>query len=287
MRGSRPTTRRAEEAPPSGALAWAAARLLEGEPVCLATVVEKRGSAAVREGWLLAVTERASVGNLGGGLIEERTIEECLRALEEGRPRMLRFWLKPGEPPPGYIPTGMVCGGEVVVHVNPIFPPRRIHVFGVGHVGYAIARLAHFLGMDVFVYETDPRAAEGKDLSFAKGVFIGSLPELLRRLEARRDDAVIVTFGDEERDSAAVEAIARLDVAYKGWLSSRSKAALIKGRLAGKGVPREALDSVRAPMGLDIGARTPEEVALATLAEVISVFRRSRGGPRPSSPSAS
>jgi len=279
LRGSRPTTRRAEEAPPSGTVAWAASRLAEGEPVCLATVVEKKGSAAVREGWMIAVSRGGAVGNLGGGYIEERVIAECLEALKSGKPRILRFWLKPGEPPPGYIPTGMVCGGEVAVHLNPVFPPWRIHVLGAGHVGYAIARLAHFLGMDVYVYETDPRAVERRDLSFAKGVFVGSLPELLRKIELRPTDAIVITFGDEERDSVAVEAVARMEASYKGWLSSRSKAALIKGRLSKKGVPREALDSIRAPMGLDIGARTPEEVALAVLAEIVSVFRGTRGAP--------
>lgn len=250
------------------------AALARGEPAALVTVIKVSGAAPCAPGARMLVRQDgASSGTLGGATTDERARRDALAALKSGETSLLTYHLDPdmGE-------SVGSCGATLEIFVEPLRPEPRLLIAGAGYVGQALARLAAPLGWRVALLDDRSEFARDATLPASIEVAVGEMPDLLR---ARRPDAatwiVIVTRGhrtDQEVLQAALEAPS----AYVGMIGSPSKVRAIYKKLAEAGIPREALARVHAPIGLDLGAETPDEIALSIVAELVMLRRGGTGG---------
>lgn len=232
-------------------------------PVALATVVGTSGSAPAQPGFkLLVYADGKMAGNVGGGELEERIRQTALEALAQGTPRTARFTLREDGPDA----TGMLCGGEVTVFLEPYLPRPRLVIVGGGHVGRSLAGLARLLEYEVRV--VDPRAERA------------TAPALDPAAVTPATHIVILTE-HHESDEAVLGQVIDTPAVYIGMIGSRRKVDTIFDHLRAAGVPEDRLARVRAPIGLNLGGRRPNEIALAILAEIEMV--RHGGSPRPRS----
>ena len=238
-----------------------------GTPAVLCTVVGTNGSAP-REGAarMLVYADQRFVGTVGGGVFEKRVIEEAIGALNDGRHRRYSPHLTQD--------LGMCCGGEMDVFLEVLEVQSSVHIFGAGHVGQAIARILAPMDFRVHVYDERDDWLEGCNF---EGVDLHSgdptrlVPELTHR------DFVVVLTHSHPLDQALLESMIDKDYGYLGMIGSKTKVAKFFLRLKAAGVPEDLFKRVSAPIGLDIGAETPEEIAVSVVAELVRVRRRQEG----------
>jgi xanthine dehydrogenase accessory factor len=247
-----------------------------GEPFALAVVVRRQPASSSQVGDAAVVTAAGEVrGWLGGSCTEPTLVGEALRALADGRPRLLALAPDPeAARRPGVTVFPMTChsGGSVEIYLEPVLPAPRLLVFGVSPLVRALARLGRAMGYAVTV--ADP-AATAENIPEAERVAtdLGALDPGGR---AGGLFAVVATMG--QRDEEAAAAALALEPVYLGVVASRARGAEIRAALATRGAPGPALDRIKSPAGLDLGARAPEEIALAILAEIVQVRRAGRAG---------
>ncbi len=253
-------------------------RLLRaGRTLAVATLVEQSGSTPRHHGAKMVVTESgATEFSIGGGAFEALVIGDALEALRAGRggEKTYRFAEQ------GADALGMVCGGTARVLFEVVRPPRALLVFGAGHVGRELARQAMRLGFDVTLIDDRPHLLEAK--RHPRGVrtvtvghdFGDGLPEV------PRGACVAIVTRCHRTDLAVVRHAVGRGAQYVGLIGSRRKVAVLKKRAEEAGVPRTSLAELHAPIGLAIGAETPEEIAVSIAAELIAVHRSSRAAGR-------
>lgn len=223
------------------------------EPVALATVVEVKGASPAQVGFKLLVRPDGSVvGNLGGGALEQRVREEAVAALQEGQSRLVHYTLR--EEGPNAV--GMLCGGEVTVFVEVYQPAPVLLIVGGGHIGQPLAEMARIVGFDVQVVDVRPERA--------------TVPQFDPTAITPWTYVVLITE-NHITDEQALRQVLDTPAAYIGMIGSRRKVSIIFDHLRAEGVPEERLARVHAPIGLDLGGRSPAEIALAILAEVVQV----------------
>jgi len=242
-----------------------AARLAaRGERFAIVTVVRREPPSSARVGDTALVTTSGEVhGWVGGGCTRSTLLRESLRAIADGEPRLLSLSPDPEtEQRPGLVALPMTCksGGTVDLYVEAVLPSLQVVVFGTTPVARSLVRIAHAMGYRVEVVD---QAAERSDFPEAMAVS-AHVPSASI---AEGACALVATM--DEKDLDAIEAAAALRPAYLGVIASRKRFAELREALDARGVPREALDSIVAPAGLDIGARTPEEIALSVLAQIV------------------
>lgn len=223
------------------------------EPVALATVVEVKGASPAQVGFKLLVRPDGSVvGNLGGGALEQRVREEAVAALQEGQSRLVHYTLREEGPDA----VGMLCGGEVTVFVEVYQPAPLLLIVGGGHIGQPLAEMARIVGFNVQVVDVRPERA--------------TVPQFDPTAITPWTYVVLITE-DHVTDEQALRQVLDTPAAYIGMIGSRRKVSIIFDHLRAGGVPEERLARVHAPIGLDLGGRSPAEIALAILAEVVQV----------------
>ena len=248
------------------------------EAFALATVVRREPPSSARVGDSAVVTPDGEFhGWLGGSCTRPTVIREALAALADGRPRLIGIVRDPDSAAgarPGLTVFPMAChsGGSVEIYIEPLLPARRLLIFGVSPTARALARLAAVLGYRVEA--VDPEASEALFPDAGRLVTSdASIAPPGSDQEADRCFAVVATLG--QRDEEAAWAACRLMPAYVGVVASRKRFGKIRETLSAQGATPEQLDRIANPAGLDIGAETPEEIALSILAEIT---RRSRAG---------
>jgi len=235
------------------------------EPVALATVVEVKGASPAQVGFKLLVRpDGSAVGNLGGGALEQRVREEAVVALREGRSRLVHYTLREEGPDA----VGMLCGGEVTVFVEVYQPAPTLLIVGGGHIGQPLAEMARIIGFNVQVVDVRPERA--------------TVPQLDPAAITPWTYMVLITE-DHVTDEQALRQVLDTPAAYVGMIGSRRKVGVIFDHLRAEGVSEERLARVHAPIGLDLGGRSPAEIALAILAEIVQVRYGGTGQPRASS----
>ena len=247
----------------------AVAEALEhGESVALVTIVTARGSTPQRVGAkMLVFGDGRIVGTIGGGCYENDAFWKAREAIASRKPQLVHYELSDDFAQE----TGLICGGQMDVYIEPIEPSPELYIIGAGHVGYHLARLAHEVGFRVHVVddrekfanrERFPTAAEVTAADISTWLASGHLPP--------HAYTVIVTRG-HTNDLEALRALAPRELRYLGLIGSRAKIARIYDALTADDMPAEYLKRVHAPIGLDIGAVTPQEIAVSILAELIAV----------------
>jgi xanthine dehydrogenase accessory factor len=243
-----------------------AALVAEGRPFVLATVIESAGSTPQKPGSKLVVLGDGGLrGTVGGGAIEHQIIQASLALLaSEAGTRVIETHLTHE--------LGMCCGGRMKVFLEKHGAPPRLTIFGAGHVAKELATLAHRVGFRVTVVDARPEWANPErfpDLELR----VRDPADHARELAGGADQYFCVTTHDHPLDQAVVEALVNKPSAYLGVIGSRRKAERFRMRLRAAGIDEAAVARMRSPMGVDIGALTPEEIAVSIVGELIRVRR--------------
>src|SRR3989442_8434210 len=247
----------------------AVAEALErGEAAALVTIVAAHGSTPQRVGAkMLVFADGRTVGTIGGGCYENDAFGKAREAILSRKPQLVRYELSDDFAQE----TGLICGGQMDVYIEPIEPSPELYIIGAGHVGYHLARLAHEVGFRVHVIDDREKFAHSERFPNAVEIVVDDIPAWIARANLQAHAyAVIVTRG-HTNDLGALPALAPRDLRYLGLIGSRAKVARIYDALTEAQMPAELLKRVHAPIGLDIGAVTPQEIAVSILAELIAV----------------
>jgi xanthine dehydrogenase accessory factor len=255
-----------------------------GEPCALCTITKTQGSTPGKTTMKMLVRRDGSfVGTVGGGCLEAEVLEAALASMRDERSRTLQFALNERD----YPDSGLLCGGQLEIFVEPIVVPRLV-LFGGGHVSRSIARIAHMAGFHVTVADDREDFASPARHPDADRCLCAEFSELARATLPADDAYVIAVTRGHDKDGEVLEALFRAGARpkYLGMIGSRAKRVQLFEQLAARGVAPEFLQRVRTPMGLPIGARTHEEIAVAVVAEMIQWRRLGPGAQAPASFSA-
>ena len=240
-----------------------------GEHGALATIVHVSGSIPSHESSRMLVRGDGSIaGKIGGGCVEADVWAAAQDVIRSERSRKMIFNLNHEA---GY-DAGLICGGTLEIFVEPILPQPRLYIFGGGHVSLALARTAHLAGFAIGVVDDRETFANASRFPMAMDIFTSYENAFERLHPCAATYIVIVTRGHKEDMRVLEWAIATL-ARYIGMIGSRRKVIEIYKALENQGVPGERLERVHAPVGLEIGALTPEEIAVSITAELIAVRR--------------
>ncbi len=233
-----------------------------GETGVLAVVVSASGSVPREAGAWMLVSARGMTGTVGGGALEKRILDEAPGVLAAGVPQLFSFSL--GQD------LGMNCGGSVSVYLEPLLPAGRLVIFGGGHIGLALHRLSPLLGTRTVVVDERTEFSAAGRFPGARTICAMPAPAAEDLAIGGRDSVVVVTH-QHCHDLDAVRAVIEARPGYLGMIGSRSKVKKTRDALLADGVPPELLGTLRAPVGLDLGGRTPGEIAVAIAAEIIAL----------------
>ncbi|MEM2455270.1 MAG: XdhC/CoxI family protein [candidate division WOR-3 bacterium] len=251
--------------------------LERGLRLALCILVEKRGSGPREPGAKMVVVEDGQTfGTIGGGSFERALIKEALRTIEDGKPRKIIFSLMEEERERGTVKTGLICGGEVEVFIDVMEPKPKLIIIGAGHVAKPLAKFAIHLGFDIIVVDDNEKLASKERFPMAREIITGEYKEILDKVNVSQRDFVVIVYGEPEHDYLALEKMVQKKPFYIGLLGSKTKVNRLLERLREEGVSDEELKPLHAPIGLEIGAQTPEEIAISILAEIIAEKRRAK-----------
>lgn len=246
-----------------------------GGAAALVTVVATSGSTPRKAGAkMLVFPDGRTVGTIGGGCIDRRVYSEVARVFEEGRPRLCRYELD-GEVA---AEMGMICGGRMEVFVERIDAEPRVVLFGGGHVGKTLAHLCVLVGFKVTVVDDREEFARRERFPDAHEVVCEDFARAGERVARYGAPFVVVITRGHSHDQEVLEQVLREKTRYVGLLGSKHKISALFHSLVKAGFPEEQVAEVRTPVGLDIGAQTPEEIALAICAELVAVRYGRPGG---------
>ena len=245
-----------------------------GESVALATIVQTRGSTPRQVGTKMLIRRDGTIlGTVGGGALEVAIIEAALEALSEGKPRLVHYGLRADQ----HEQDLGVCGGDLDVFIDVIVPQATLLLIGAGHVAVPLAEMARMLGFRIVVFDDRAEYANRDRFPQADEVLVDEFGAGLRKLDITQNTWVVIATRSHESDAAALRAVIGSPAAYIGLLGSRRKVSLIFKALREAGVGEEQLARVYAPVGLDLGADTPEEIAVSIMAEMIMVRQGGTG----------
>jgi xanthine dehydrogenase accessory factor len=250
--------------------AAALAALESGEDAALVTIVSTQGSTPQRVGArMLVFADGRTVGTIGGGCYENDAAGKAREAIRTRRAGVTRYDLSDdvaGE-------NGLICGGRMEVFIEPLDPSPRLVVVGAGHVSQHVARMAADVGFRVHVLDDRAAFANRDRFPSADEVTVAGIAEFLQAADLPVSAFVVVVTRGHTHDLAAIRALAGRPLRYVGMIGSRAKVARIFEALRADGASPDWLEGVHAPIGLQIGAVTPEEIAVSIVAELVAVRR--------------
>jgi xanthine dehydrogenase accessory factor len=242
--------------------------LERGEAAALVTIVSTTGSTPQRVGAkMLVFGDGRIVGTIGGGCYENDAFGKAREAILNRRPQLIHYELSDDFAQE----TGLICGGQMDVYIEPIEPSPELYVIGAGHVGFHLARVAEEVGFRVHVVDDREKFANAERFPTAEEIVTEDIPTWLARTALPAHAYVVIVTRGHTNDLEALRALAPRELRYLGLIGSRAKVARIYEELTAHQMPAHALTNVHAPIGLDIGAVTPQEIAVSILAELIAV----------------
>lgn len=235
-----------------------------GEAFVLATVTASSGSSPRKAGAKMLVRNDGSfLGTVGGGRVEKESVEAALAALADETPRILEFALTEE--------NGFACGGSMSVYIDPQGHRSLLVMFGAGHVGRAVTSLAHGCGFRVVVVDERPECATGELLPGADQLICMPVQDSFAGLHLGPEDYVIIATPGHHSDFDAVRGCLRTRAGFIGLLGSRRKRETLLKTLEEEGFDADQRDRIITPVGLDIGAQTPEEIAVSIIGQLIAI----------------
>jgi xanthine dehydrogenase accessory factor len=244
----------------------------QGRRGAVATIVNVRGSIpSFRTAKMLVRDDGSIVGTIGGGCVEADVWQAAREVMESEKSRTLHFDLNQD---PRY-DTGLVCGGTLEVFIEPILPPALLYVFGAGHVAVNLCHVASTAGFDLIVADDRSSYATKERFPAAREVHAMDFDEATSKLEPNESSYIVIVTRGHHDDMRVLRWAVQTRARYVGMIGSKRKVIEIYKTLRQEGIKEHAFDRVHAPIGLDIGAITPEEIAVAITAELIAVRRQS------------
>jgi xanthine dehydrogenase accessory factor len=244
----------------------------QGRRGAVATIVNVRGSIpSFKTAKMLVRDDGSIVGTIGGGCVEADVWQAAREVMESEKPRTLKFDLNQD---PRY-DTGLVCGGTLEIFVEPVLPPAVLYLFGAGHVALSVCRTASSAGFDVIVVDDRSSYASKERFPAAQEIHALDFDEAMEKLDPTESAYVVIVTRGHRDDMRILRWAVQTRARYVGMIGSKRKVIEIFKALKGEGIPAHLFDRVHAPIGIDIGAVTPEEIGVAITAELIALRRHS------------
>jgi len=242
----------------------------KNESAALCTVVRSQGSTPRNSTSKMLVYEDGSIiGTVGGGELENRVFEAAMEALIDGKAQLLEYRM--ADPSRGDVG---VCGGTVEVFVEPILPPPTIVIIGGGHVGKAVIHLAKWIGFRVVLSDDRPEFCNPEDVPGADEYYPVPMEKLTGQFKATNQTYFVLATRGVAVDVPGLPSLLETDAAYIGVIGSRRRWKVTVDKLTEAGVSSESIARVHSPVGLELQAETPEEIAVSIMAEILML----RGG---------
>ena len=242
--------------------------LQRGESAALVTIIRTQGSTPQRVGAKMVVfADGRLVGTIGGGCYENDAFWKARQALRTRKPEVARYELSDDIAEE----SGLICGGQMEVYIEPIEAAPQLYLVGAGHVAYHLARAAVTVGFHVHVLDDREKFASAERFPDAVEIAVDTIPDWLEKVTFPPSAYVVILTRGHRYDLDALRALVPRELRYLGLIGSRAKVARLYEALRGEGLSDEQMQVVHAPVGLDIGAVTPQEIAVSILAELIAV----------------
>ena len=242
-----------------------------GEKAVLATIVSTSGSAPRKESAkMLVLADGKIIGTIGGGAIEYQAYQESLKLMNGNESKLAHYELTNADASK----EGMTCGGIVDVFLEPIKPFPSLIIFGGGHISYFLARIGKMVDFRVTIIDDRPEFANHERFPEADETIAEDMASVTKRLEINGSSYIVIVTRGHMKDEQVLEWAVTTPAGYIGMIGSKRKIKTSFTYLQTKGIAKEQLDKVHSPIGLAIGAETPEEIAVAIMAEIIQVRRQ-------------
>ncbi len=243
-------------------------RHAKGESVVLAVTVKVTGSTPRHSGArMLLLADGSTVGTVGGGVKDAEVLAAARELMRKGGSRLLALDFTDGLTGG----PGPACGGTMEVFMERLDPPRRIVIAGAGHIGYFLHRVIDTLGMETVIFDPRPEFASAERFPGAK-LLVAPFQTGLGGAEVGPNDGVVIVTPGHEHDHEVLRQALGTPARYIGMIGSRNKVSLVLGKLREEGFGEDQIARVHTPIGLDIGAETPAEIAVAIAAEIVAVL---------------
>ncbi len=238
-----------------------------GKSAAFLIITKTQGSAPRRPGAkMIVLKDGTTIGTMGGGDLEKKAIEIALETIREGKPRVVSFTLD--------IEKGnldMMCGGEVEVYIEPVLPEEKLIIFGAGHITRCLAPLMKTVGFNVSIVDDSPEFLRREIFPEIEDLVLTNMEQYARDLPSDERIYIVLLSRGFSRDKEILNQLIQKDFKYIGMIGSMRKIRTIKEDLKKEGIPEEAFQKLKTPVGLDIGGETPEEIAISIAAEIIAV----------------
>ena len=241
-------------------------------PVATVTIVKAEGSTPREVGACMLVDGDGNLlaGTIGGGMLEVRAIKDAVKCIEEGKSKIIDYSLGlPAESEEVLLPA--TCGGRVSLFVKVYNSKERLIIVGGGHVGQSLARLATYMGYDVSVLDSREEILASDNFPEGVNLVLGDMVESLKKMNIDSHTYIVIATYAHMQDERALEAVIKSNAKYIGMIGSKNKVRTCFDNLLKKGFTQENISKVYAPIGLNIGGETPEEISLSIMAEIQAV----------------
>ena len=241
-----------------------------GQKCAVATIVQVNGSIPSFESAKILVREDGSfLGTVGGGCVEAEVWNAAREVIETEKPRHLSFSL--GQD--AAYDEGLICGGQLNIFVEPVIPQPRAFIFGGGHVSKGISKIATLAGFSTSIIDNREAFANAERFPEAEATYAEEYEDVFAKLPVNSSSYIIIVTRGHRDDMRVLRWAVNTPAKYIAMIGSKRKTISVVHELEKEGIPREAFDKVFAPMGLEIGAEMPEEIAISVVAEMIAVRR--------------
>jgi xanthine dehydrogenase accessory factor len=246
-----------------------------GQKCAIATIVQVRGSIPSYESAKLLVREDGSmIGTIGGGCVEAEVWNAAREAIEKEQPRHLSFNL--GQD--AAHDNGLICGGQLDVFVEPVLPVPGAFIFGAGHISKSISKVATLAGFAATIVDNRENFANRERFPEASEIYAEEYEEAFAKLPVNETSYLIVVTRGHRDDMRVLRWAVSTNARYIAMIGSKRKVINVIQELEKEGIAPESFARVFAPMGLEIGAVSPEEIAVSVVAEMIAVRRNADSG---------
>jgi xanthine dehydrogenase accessory factor len=241
-----------------------------GQKCALATIVQVRGSIPSFESAKLLVREDGSMlGTIGGGCVEAEVWNAAREVMETEKPKHMSFNL--GQD--AAYDNGLICGGQLDVFVEPVLPAPQAVIFGAGHISKSLCKVASLAGFSTTIVDNRDSFANRERFPEADAIFAEEYEDVFPKLDIYESTYIIIVTRGHRDDMRVLRWAATTPASYIAMIGSKRKVLSVVKELEKDGLAREQLDRIFAPMGLDIGAISPEEIAISVAAEMIAMRR--------------
>ncbi len=237
----------------------------------LVTVVETEGSTPQKPGAKMIVLEDKSIiGTIGGGIIEKFIIDKAVEAIKKNKIELVHYALD--EKAEG-IQTGMICGGNMRIFIEPLNNISHFYIFGAGHIGRNLYKLAILNGFKVYLFDDVKEHLNKEIYTEAQKLIYGNFKDTIPAINFYNPAYILIATKSHISDEIVLYELLKqnLDFKYLGMIASKNKAETIKSHLKDKGISEELLNKVKSPAGINIKSKTPFEIAISVMAEVINI----------------